>query len=99
LQGSGVPFTAKSGTPASPFWVRIVRITSVSVRVRAASCLVGGGPLSECGGEDGGPLLRPVSVRRSTLLTLALLALVAFALAGAAVQLLRGERPPLLGGW
>jgi hypothetical protein len=40
-------------------------------------------------------------MRRSTLLALALalLALVALALAGAAVQLLRGERPPLLGGW
>jgi hypothetical protein len=40
-----------------------------------------------------------VSVRRSTLLTLALVLLVALALAGATVQLLRGERPPLFGGW
>jgi hypothetical protein len=38
-------------------------------------------------------------VRRSTLLTLAVLILVLLALAGAAVQLVRGERPPLLGGW
>jgi hypothetical protein len=38
-------------------------------------------------------------VRRSTLLTLALLVLVVLAFAGATVQLLRGERPLLLGGW
>ncbi|MGH3091545.1 MAG: hypothetical protein ACRDOG_04330 [Gaiellaceae bacterium] len=40
-----------------------------------------------------------MGVRRSTLLTLALLVLLLLAFAGAAVQLLRGERPPLLGGW
>ncbi len=33
------------------------------------------------------------------LLTLALLVLVVLALAGAAVELLRGERPPLFVGW
>ena len=98
MQGSGVPFTAKSGTPASPFWVTLARTTSVSVRVRAASCLVGGGSLPGPR-EDRGRLVRLVSVRRSTLLTLALLVLVLLAFAGATVQLLRGERPLLLGGW
>jgi hypothetical protein len=60
--------------------------------------LVGGGSLPRTR-EDGSRLVRLVSVRRSTLLTLVLLVLVLLAFAGAAVQLLRGERPPLLGGW
>jgi hypothetical protein len=38
-------------------------------------------------------------MRRSTLLMLAAVALVVLAIAGATAQVLRGERPILLGGW
>src|ERR671915_1822912 len=74
-RGAGSRSRPSRELPLPPFWVRLARTTSVSVRVRAASCLVGGGSLPGPR-EDRGRLVRRVSVRRSTLLTLGLLVLV-----------------------
>jgi hypothetical protein len=50
-------------------------------------------------GEDFGLVARLVDMRRHLLVVLLVLAVLALALSGAALQALRGERPILLGGW